>query len=284
LPGYDKEEVDAFCRAVRDTFCRVRKPLVRSDDLRGQQFSTHRPGYSRAQVHAFLEKASTRLAAMESTEKVTVVYESLFGNTRKVAQAISDGVREAYPHAHVECVAVGKASEELIRCTNLLIVGGPTHRRRMATDFSRKRHISRAKKAQAKGGPPHELEPGAEGPGLRDLFYRLPQAKKQVYAAAFDTRRGSASAGGAGSAIARKLRGRGYELVWNSGIQLNPECFHLDGASGPLRAGEIARAKEWGAQLVRASVANCMNVVGKLEGGRQLPRAPEPRTRSPEFS
>jgi hypothetical protein len=253
-PGYDKEEVDAFRRAVRDTFRRVMKPPVRSDDLRGQQFSTHRPGYYRTQVHAFIEKASTRLAAMESTEKVTVVYESLFGNTRKIAQAISDGVREAYPHAHVECVAVGKASAELIRSTNLLIVGGPTHLWRMTTDASRKRHISRAKKAQAKGEPPHELEPEAEGPGLRDWFYQLPQAKKQVHAAAFDTRRGSASAGGAGSAIARKLRGHDYELVWNSGIQLwvaNPECFHLDGEFGPLHTGEIERAKEWGTQLVR---------------------------------
>jgi hypothetical protein len=99
--------------------------------------------------------------------KVTVVYESMFGNTRKVAEAISDGVREAYPDAHVECVAVGRASAELIRSTDLLIVGGPTHLRRMTTDSSRKRHISREKKAEAKGEPPRELEPDAGGPGSR---------------------------------------------------------------------------------------------------------------------
>jgi hypothetical protein len=34
----------------------------------------------------------------------------------------------------------------------------------------------------------------------------------------------------------------------------NPEGFILAGAYGPLHAGEIERAKEWGAQLVRASV------------------------------
>jgi hypothetical protein len=34
----------------------------------------------------------------------------------------------------------------------------------------------------------------------------------------------------------------------------NPEGFALDEAHGPLHAGEIERAKEWGAQLVRASV------------------------------
>ena len=124
--GYDKQEVDAFRRAVRDTFLRVKQPPVRSADVRpGEWFSTHLRGYHKAQVDAFLEVASVR----------------------KVAQAISDGVREAYPDAHVERVAVGKASAELIWFIDLQIVGGPTHRRRMTTDSGRKRHISREKKA-----------------------------------------------------------------------------------------------------------------------------------------
>ena len=214
------------------------------------------------QVDVFLEVASIRLAAMESRVKVTVVYESLFGNTRKVAEAISDGVREAYPDAHVECVAVGRASAELINSTNLLIVGGPTHLGRMTTDFSRKRQISREKKAEAKGAPPRELESDAEGPGLREWFYQMwPQAKGWGHAAAFDTRLGSALAGGACYGIARKLRGRGYELVNDpEGFILGPEGFILgfllDDAYGPLHAGGIERAKEWGAQVVRRSVAN----------------------------
>ena len=199
--------------------------------------------------------------------KVTVVYESMFGNTRKVAEAISDGVREADPDAYVECVAVGRAAAELIYSTDLLIVGGPTHLRRMTTDFSRKRHISREKKAEAKGGPPRELEPEAEGPGLREWFYLLWPDKGWRHAAAFDTR-GRLRAGPPGGAcygIARKLRGHGYELVtdppiWARGprhvMVTNREGFILDDAYGPLRAGEIERAKEWGAQLVRTSVAH----------------------------
>jgi DivIVA domain-containing protein len=55
--GYDKQEVDAFRSAVRDTFLGVSKPPVRSDDLRRKQFSTRRPGYDKTQVDAFLEKA-----------------------------------------------------------------------------------------------------------------------------------------------------------------------------------------------------------------------------------
>ena len=70
--GYDKPEVDAFRSAVRDTFLGgavfwVSTPPVRSDDVHGKQFSTHRRGYDKKEVAAFLDAASVRLAAMEST-------------------------------------------------------------------------------------------------------------------------------------------------------------------------------------------------------------------------
>jgi DivIVA domain-containing protein len=72
--GYDIREVDVFRNAVRDTFLGgavfwVSTPPVRSDDLRGKQFSTHRPGYDEKEVDAFLEAAGLRLAAMESTDR-----------------------------------------------------------------------------------------------------------------------------------------------------------------------------------------------------------------------
>jgi hypothetical protein len=160
------------------------------------------------------------------------------------------------PRHPCECVAVGRASPELIKSTDLLIVGGPTHLRHMTTNFSRKRQISREKKAEAKGEPPHELELDMAGPGLRAWFHQLPKAKEggvlagpHRHAAAFDTRLGSALAGGAGYGIAHKLQGHGYGLV------KNPEGFILDDAFGPLLAGEIERAKEWGAQLVQASLS-----------------------------
>jgi DivIVA domain-containing protein len=72
--GYDKREVDAFRSAVRDTFLGgavfwVSTPPVKSDDVHGKQFSTHRPGYDKKQVAAFLDAAGIRLAAMESTDR-----------------------------------------------------------------------------------------------------------------------------------------------------------------------------------------------------------------------
>jgi DivIVA domain-containing protein len=65
--AYDKQEVDAFRSAVRDAFSGVRG--VRSDDVRGKQFLTSRPGYDKTQVAAFVEAAGLRLAAMESTDR-----------------------------------------------------------------------------------------------------------------------------------------------------------------------------------------------------------------------
>ena len=72
--GYDKQEMDAFRSAVRDTFLGgavfwVSTPPVKSDDVRGKQFSTHRRGYDKKQVAAFLDAAGIRLAAMESTDR-----------------------------------------------------------------------------------------------------------------------------------------------------------------------------------------------------------------------
>jgi Flavodoxin len=176
--------------------------------------------------------------------KVTIVYESMFGNTHQVAQAIRDGIRETDPNADVQCVPVADASAE-VGSTDLLIVGGPTHIRGMTSGFSRKMGISGEEKAEAKGEPRHELEPDAEGPGLREWFDGLRKIGDGKKAAAFDTRLESPMAGGAAHGIARRLRRHGYNLV------TDPVGFVVDDSYGPLRAGEIERAKQWGTQLVQ---------------------------------
>jgi hypothetical protein len=66
--------VDAFLRAIRDTFQGVNDPPVRSDEVHGKKFSLVEPGdldtdaYDRKEVAAFLDAAGIRLAAMESTD------------------------------------------------------------------------------------------------------------------------------------------------------------------------------------------------------------------------
>jgi DivIVA domain-containing protein len=55
--GYDKQEVDAFREAVRDTFLGVRRSPLTWRAPPGKQFTTTRrlrPGYDPEQVDAFL--------------------------------------------------------------------------------------------------------------------------------------------------------------------------------------------------------------------------------------
>jgi flavodoxin len=176
--------------------------------------------------------------------KVAIVYESLFGNTHLVAEAIRDGVRAANPAAEVDCLPVSDASPDLVAAADVVVVGGPTHMRGMTSALSRKMGITAEQKAVAEGIPAHNLEPGAEGPGVRDWFDTLPKAAKGRRAAAFDTRGAGRLAGGAAPGIARRLRRHGYDLV------ADPEGFLIDGSNGPLHPGEVERAKAWGAQLV----------------------------------
>jgi hypothetical protein len=175
--------------------------------------------------------------------QVVVLYESLFGNTREVAEAVAAGVAEAQPQALVVTQAVGDVDPAAVAAAELLTVGGPTHMRGMTTGLSRRMGLSaEEKKPEAEH---HEPEPGAEGPGVRDWLHELPSAEPGRWAAAFDTRADFKMAGGAAPTIARRLRRHGYELV------VEPEGFIIEDTEGPLRAGEADRAKHWAAELVR---------------------------------
>jgi hypothetical protein len=175
---------------------------------------------------------------------VAIVYESLFGNTRQIAEAIRDELRASHPEAEVDCLRVDQADPERLDSVDLLVVGGPTHLYGMSSRLSRKLGVKaeRAKIAQGEEAP--EPQPSAEGPGVRTWLHGLPTAPAHPHAAAFDTRAGNPTAGGAAHGIARGLRHHGYELV------AAPEGFIVDGAAdGPLRHGELDRARTWAATL-----------------------------------
>lgn len=122
--------------------------------------------------------------------RVVIVYESLFGNTRQVAEAISDGVRESRPDAEIDCLTVEEANAERVGAADLLVVGGPTHMRGMTSGLTRKMGLQ-AEQKESEGDqekPRHEPEEGAEGPGVRDWFHGLSKTRNGARAAAFDTR------------------------------------------------------------------------------------------------
>ena len=67
---------------------------------------------------------------------VVVLFESLFGNTREVAEAIAHGRGAADPTAEVACLRVAEADREEVRTADLLVVGAPTHIRGMTSAMS----------------------------------------------------------------------------------------------------------------------------------------------------
>jgi hypothetical protein len=175
---------------------------------------------------------------------VAIVYESLFGNTRQIAEAIGEGVRASHPGAEVDCLRVDQADPKFLDSVDLLVVGGPTHMHGMTSGFSRKMGVESERKKIAQGEPVREPEPGAEGPGVRSWFHDLPKTLAHPHAAAFDTRAAFPTSGGAAHGIARRLRSHGYDMV------AEPTGFVIDGAAdGPLRPGELDRARSWGAAL-----------------------------------
>lgn len=179
---------------------------------------------------------------------VTVVYESMFGMTHDVADAVAAGVAEARPDARVTCLRVADATPDRLGTPDVLIVGGPTHMRGMSSTMTRKMAVSIESKADRGEGrhQGHGLEPGIEDPGLRNWFHELSKAGKGHRAAAFDTRGDyGPMVGGAARGIARRLERHGYELV------AEPEGFIVEGDDGQLRPGELERAHAWAAEVTR---------------------------------
>ena len=165
-----------------------------------------------------------------------IVYESVYGNTRAVAEAIAEGFGGAEVLPVHEAAKRGHEAE-------LLVVGGPTHMHGMTTTRSRQMAVE----AVQEDGDAHQLEPGAEEErGLRTWIRDLP-ASKGGRAAAFDTRADKSPwlTGAASRGIAKRLHRRGYGV-------LGTESFLVEDSEGPLVEGELERARAWGAELAKA--------------------------------
>jgi menaquinone-dependent protoporphyrinogen IX oxidase len=173
--------------------------------------------------------------------RTVIVYESMYGNTRLVADAIASGLG---PASETVVVPVAEARPGLLDGAGLVVVGGPTHAHGMSRAATRKG----AAEAAAKPGGRLTLDPGAKGPGLRDWLADLGRVSGP--AAAFDTRiEGPAIlTGQASKGIARLLRKHGLTLA------AKPESF-LVTRDNQLRQGEEDRARAWGRELASRAVA-----------------------------
>lgn len=155
--------------------------------------------------------------------KGLIVYDSVFGNTEKIAQAIGAALAT---QGSVETLPVGQVMAEKIHELDLFIIGSPT-----------------------RGFRPTEA--------VTKFLNSLPRNHLNgVRVAAFDTRmaldkiessalRFIVDKGGyAASTIANALKKKGGKLL------AVPEGFLVSGEEGPLQDGELERAANWARQFM----------------------------------
>ena len=141
--------------------------------------------------------------------KALIVYDSVYGNTEKVARAVADSIT---PSGEVKVLRAGEMDTSELASIDLLIVGSPVH-----------------------GGRPT--------PAVQDFLNKMAQQSlRNIKVAAFDTRATSKFAkifGNAAGRIAGQLTKKGGVLI------VPPEGFFVTGTKGPLKEGELERAAAW---------------------------------------
>jgi flavodoxin I len=152
---------------------------------------------------------------MKNRMKSLIIYDSMYGNTEKIAQAIGEGLT-----GDVKVLRVGEVNTSELNTFDLLILGSPVH-----------------------GGRPT--------PALEAFIKKLPSNSLQgKRVAAFDTRFESEDQGiglrilmsvirYAAERIAKDLAKKGGRLV------AEPEGFIVENKEGPLKQGELERATNW---------------------------------------
>lgn len=164
--------------------------------------------------------------------RALVVYESMFGNTRRIAEAITSGLGA---HARVDLVEVGEAmGRPLPDGLDLVVLGGPTHTFGMSRANTRRSAAAQATRRVI-----------ARPVGIRDWIDRYGPDLTNVAAAVFDTKliKPHWLPGSASASATKALRRHGVTLV------VRPTSFYVSGSPGPLVDGELERARIWGVGL-----------------------------------
>jgi Flavodoxins len=167
--------------------------------------------------------------------KALVVYESIWGNTEKIARAIATGMDETMTVDIMDSESAPKTVEDY----DLVVVGGPTHA------FSMTRSSTRQSAVAQQGAP------RAPARGIREWLVELTPPGRPISAATFDTRVDKPRLpGSAAKAAKRELRELGFEIA------AKQESFRVHGYEGPLVDGELARAEQWGRDLLATAGAD----------------------------
>ena len=161
--------------------------------------------------------------------KAVVVYESYWGTTKQVAEAIAEGIGPDVPVLNTD-----EATPEEVADADLIVAGAPVHGFSLPREQGRKT-LPDDKKAPRPADVSH--------PTLRTWLKNLPAGRGK--GAGFDTRF-RRTPGSAAKRIRKGLAKAGYSTVADDGE------FLIEGTYGPLKDGELERARAWGAALAES--------------------------------
>ena len=164
---------------------------------------------------------------------VMVVFESMFGNTERVARAIAKGIESRLlADEHVSVAEVGEAPAELPADIGLVVLGGPTHAFGMSRPRTRDDAVRRVGD-----------EAISRGIGLREWVGTFEPGRDDLLTATFDTRAEQVRhlPGSAARGAAKVLRHRGLRSL------AGPESFYVADMEGPHVLGELSHPRDWGA-------------------------------------
>lgn len=158
-----------------------------------------------------------------------VVYDSQFGNTAQIAEAIGEGFRGAEPPPDsVDVRHVGGVDPEQLTDWDLLVVGSPTQR--LSLTQSMRAFLDRIPRNTLTGMQVAAFDTRFTEEKLKELSTFLGWMAK-IFGYAADP-------------IAQRLIRKGGEQV------LPPEGFIVEDTEGPLLKGELERAKVWAERLL----------------------------------
>lgn len=155
--------------------------------------------------------------------RVLIVYDSVFGNTEKIAQAMATGVSS--PHS-VQLVRVGEFTSELLDSADICVVGSPTRAFKPTQDITtwyNTRSTDAFHNMKCAAFDTRVSPEDIKSPLLRCMVKTFGYASKHIHKALL--RRGG-------------------------GFSAPPEGFFVQDKEGPLKAGEEERASLWMKELL----------------------------------
>jgi hypothetical protein len=174
--------------------------------------------------------------------RALVIYESMFGNTQRVAEAIGRGLAA---RVSVDVVEVGHAPRQVDDDVDLVVVGGPTHAFGLSSERTR-----RSASDQAPTGIV------STGPGVREWVACLARYGGRLAVAAFDTHIDKTWVPGAASKkLDKMMRGMGLFVLEA------PTSFYVHDTTGPLIGGETERAELLGRRLGEQLLSSRLSMV-----------------------